>query len=215
MIPVQWERLPDELRYVPKWCVAAPDKSPYTTSGHRASVTDPSNWSDWYSASLTAAQWGNGAGIGFVLSEDDCFTCIDLDVKDNTPPEQLERFWKIVQAFDSYTERSRSGKGLHVWIKGKVGTGCRRDGVEVYSQQRFMICTGDALPGFQKPVEERQELLDMLVAEIRAAAQTNHIELVEQDETITDEAIWQKAADAANGDSCCCTNQSYRTGGAG
>lgn len=200
MIPVQWERLPDELRYVPKWCVAAPDKSPYTTSGHRASVTDPSNWSDWYSASLTAAQWGNGAGIGFVLSEDDCFTCIDLDVKDNTPPEQLERFWKIVQAFDSYTERSRSGKGLHVWIKGKVGTGCRRDGVEVYSQQRFMICTGDALPGFQKPVEERQELLDMLVAEIRAAAQTNHIELVEQDETITDEAIWQKSADAANGD---------------
>lgn len=200
MIPAQWERLPDELRYVPKWCVAAPDKSPYTTSGQRASVTNPSNWSDWYSASLTAAQWGEGSGIGFVLSEDDCFTCIDLDVKDNTPQEQLDRFWKIVQAFDSYTERSRSGKGLHIWVKGKVGTGCRRDGVEVYSQQRFIICTGDALPGFQKPVEDRQELLDILVAEIRAAAQTNHIELVEQEETVTDEELWQKAADAANGD---------------
>ena len=200
MIPAQWERLPDELRYVPKWCVAAPDKSPYTTSGQRASVTNPSNWSDWYSASLTAAQWGEGSGIGFVLTEDDCFTCIDLDVKDNTPQEQLDRFWKIVQAFDSYTERSRSGKGLHIWVKGKVGTGCRRDGVEVYSQQRFIICTGDALPGFQKPVEDRQELLDILVAEIRAAAQTNHIELVEQGETVTDEELWQKAADAANGD---------------
>lgn len=200
MIPEQWEALPDELRYVPKWCVAAPDKSPYTTSGQRASVTNPSNWSDWYSAALTAAQWGNGAGIGFVLSEDDCFTCIDLDVKDNTPQEQLDRFWKIVQAFDSYTERSRSGKGLHIWVKGKVGTGCRRDGVEVYSQQRFIICTGDALPGYRKPVEDRQELLDLLVAEIRAAAQTNHVELVEQEETISDEELWQKAADASNGE---------------
>jgi hypothetical protein len=200
MIPSQWERLPDELRYVPKWCVAAPDKSPFTTSGHRASVTNPANWSDWYSASLTAAQWGEGAGIGFVLSDDDCFTCIDLDVKDGTSQEQLDRFWKIVQAFDSYTERSRSGKGLHIWVKGKVGTGCRRDGVEVYSQQRFIICTGDALPGYQKPVEDRQELLDLLVAEIRAAAQTNIIELVEQNETISDEELWQKAADASNGD---------------
>ena len=198
MIPTQWEQIPDELKYVPKWCIAAPDKSPYTVGGYNASVTKPSNWSDWYSVALTAAQWGNGAGIGFVLSEDDDFTCIDLDVKDNTPPEQIERFWKIVQAFDSYTERSRSGKGLHVWIKGKVGTGCRRDGVEVYSQQRFIICTGDVV--LAKPVENRQELLDLLVAEIRAAAQTNHIELVEQDETVTDEDIWKKAAEAANGD---------------
>ena len=200
MIPPQWEQIPDELRYVPKWCVASPDKSPYTTSGRRASVTNPADWSDWYSVALTAARWGAGAGIGFVLSEDDDFTCIDLDVKDNTPPEQLDRFWRIVQAFNSYTERSRSGKGLHIWVKGKVGTGCRRDGVEVYSQQRFIICTGDVLPGFAKPVEHRQELLDLLVAEIRAAAQTNRVELVEQDETISDEELWQKAANAANGD---------------
>jgi len=198
MIPTQWERIPEELRYVPKWCIAAPDKSPFTTGGQRASVTAPSTWSDWYSASLTAAQWGGGAGIGFILSEDDPFTCIDLDVKDDTSPEQIERFWKIVQAFDSYTERSRSGKGLHIWVKGKVGTGCRRDGVEVYSGQRFMICTGDAV--LSKPVEHRQELLDLLVAEIRAAAQTNHIELVEQEEKVTDEELWQKAADASNGD---------------
>ena len=200
MIPTQWQQLPDDLKYVPKWCIAAPDKSPYTTTGHRASVTNPSHWTDWYSASTTASQWGNGSGIGFVLSEEDDFTCIDLDVKDDTPPEVLDRFWKIVQAFDSYTERSRSGKGLHIWIRGKVGMGCRRDGVEVYSQQRFIICTGDVLPGFNKPVEHRQELLDVLVSEIRSAAQTNHIELVEQNETETDEAIYQKAVDAANAD---------------
>lgn len=198
MIAEQWDQLPDELRYLSQWCIAAPDKSPYTTSGHRASVTDPSHWTDWYSASTVAATWGEGAGIGFVLSEDDDLACIDLDIKDNTPPEHIERFNRIVEAFDSYTERSRSGRGLHIWVRGKVGMGCRRDGVEIYSQQRFMICTGDVV--LHKPVEHRQELLDILVSEIRAAAQTSTVELVEQAETETDEDIWQKAADAANGD---------------
>jgi primase-polymerase (primpol)-like protein len=119
-----------------------------------------------------------------------------LNVKETTTPGQLERFWKIVQAFDSYTERSRSGKGLHIWIRGKVGMGCRRDGVEVYSQQRFIICTGDAV--LNKPVEHRQELLDILVSEIRAAAQTNHVELVEQDETESDEEVGRKAHEAGD-----------------
>lgn len=195
-----WDHIPDDLKYVAQWCIAAPDKSPYKTSGARASVTNPADWTDWYSACTVAKSWGEGSGIGFILDESDHFTCIDLDVKPDTPQVQLDRYWRIVQAFDSYTERSRSGKGLHIWVRGKVGMGCRRDGVEVYSQQRFIICTGDVLPGFQKPVEHRQELLDLLVAEIRAAAQTTHVELVEQEESISDEALWQKAADAANGD---------------
>lgn len=203
MIPEQWYEVPEELRLVPKWCVSGPDKSPYSTSGHRASVTNPETWTDWYSASLVATQWGTG--VGFILGEDDEYTCIDLDVKDAdnepdpskwTTPEQLERFWSIVQAFDSYTERSRSGKGLHIWVKGSIGKGCRRDGVEVYSQERYIICTGDAV--LAKPVEYRQGLLDILVDEIRSAEQVTHIELVEQDETNTDEEIWNKASNAAN-----------------
>ena len=202
-----WNNIPDELRYVPKWCIAAPDKSPYTPSGQRASVTAPSTWSDWYSASTVAQTWGEGSGIGFILGEDDEFTCIDLDVKDadnepdpskHTSQAQLDRFQRIIRAFDSYTEKSRSGKGVHIWIKGKVGTGCRRDGVEVYSQQRFIICTGDVL--LNKPVENRQEMLDVLVDEIRSAAQSHTIELKELDETLSDEEIWTRASSASNSD---------------
>lgn len=197
-IPVAWERIPEELRLAPKWAVAAPDKSPYTVSGARASVTNPATWSDWYSVALTASKWGHDSGIGFILDEEDVYTCIDLDVKPDTTQEQLDRYWKIVQAFDSYTEKSRSGKGLHIWIKGTVGLGCRREGVEVYSQQRFIICTGDVV--LDKPVEHRQEMLDLLVEEMRAAAQTNVVELVELDETMSDEELWSKARNASNGD---------------
>lgn len=198
MIPETWEQLPDELKYIPQWCIAAPDKSPYTTGGSRASVTNPGNWADWYSVALTAAAWGDNAGIGFVLNEHDNFTCIDLDVKDDTPQDQLDRYWKIVTSFDSYTEFSRSGKGLHIWVKGKVGAGCRRQGVEVYSQQRFIICTGNPVPGFNKPVEHRQEMIDILVNEIRAAANVNTIELVEVESVLTDNQVWSIARGAEN-----------------
>lgn len=203
MIPQQWERIPEELRYRGQWCIAGPDKSPFTVQGHRASVTTPGTWTDWYSAAVTAAQWG--AGVGFVLHEDDEFTCIDLDVKDadnepdpakHTPQAQLDRYWRIVQAFDSYTELSRSGKGLHIWIKGKVGAGCKRDGVEVYSQQRFIICTGNVL--VDKPVENRQQLLETLVADIRRATNDAQIELVEQEASITDDELWSRATGADN-----------------
>lgn len=195
----QWGRLPEGLRNAEQWCVAAPDKSPYSTSGFRASVINPSHWTDWTSACMVAQDWGAGAGIGFVLTEDDEFTCIDLDVKDSTPPEELARYQRIIEAFDSYTEHSASGRGYHIWIKGAVGPGARRDGVEVYSQQRFIICTGNVV--LDRPVERRQEMLDILVAEIRSgqAGASGSIELVEIAPELTDEELWNKAISAENG----------------
>ena len=193
-----WDALPADLKYVQQWCISAPDKSPYSTTGHRASVIDAMHWTDWYSASTIAASWGTGAGIGFVLTQDDEFTCIDLDVKDGTTEEELERYQKIIEAFDSYTERSTSGRGYHIWIRGKIGAGCRREGVEVYSQQRFIICTGNIVR--DKPVERRQEVLDMLVADLRRLQQdTNALPLFEIPEVDTDVVILERALEASNG----------------
>lgn len=200
-----WENIPEELRYLSQWCIAGPDKSPYSVNGTRASVTMPTSWADWHSASIVAQQWG--AGIGFVLHESDHFTCIDLDVKDEdnepnpakrTTPEQMALYHRIIEAFDSYTEYSKSGKGFHIWVRGKVGAGCRRDGVEVYSQQRFIICTGNVV--LDRPVEARQELLEVLVADIRRASQATVIELVDVEATESDEVLWARAAGAENGD---------------
>ena len=192
----QWDNIPEELRYTPKWVIAGPDKAPYSPNGHRASVTQPATWRDFYSASTAALSWG--AGVGFVLSEEDPFTCIDLDVKDTTTQAELERYWRIVQAFDSYTEFSRSGRGIHIWIKGKVGLGARREGVEVYSQARYIICTGMPVPGYGKPIEHRQEMLDLLLADIRNGAAKQETVLVEQETDITDDQLWERATGAGN-----------------
>ncbi len=166
--PERWGCLPAALRDRPQWVLAGADKRPLTADGCAASSTDPSTWTDFDTACRAAS--AKGLHIGYMLHESDPFACIDLDVKDGTPREHIERFQKIVAAFDSYTERSRSGKGLHVWVEGKIGRGVKRDGVEVYSQERFIICTGDTY--IDRPVANRQELLGKLASEMRPSTST-------------------------------------------
>lgn len=224
-----WDALPEEMRWNEQWLLAGPNekgelKVPYTIRHGKpapGSNKDPSQWMDFETCCEYAASLG--WGIGFVLSADDPYTCIDLDVKNNTnepdpakwtTQEQLDRFWRIVQAFDSYTERSRSGLGLHVWVRGSIGLGCKRDGVEVYSQERFMACTGNAI--FDKPIAHRQEMLDILVGEIRRAGTGAAFQLEELDEEFTDEEIFDRAINAGNADKfnalCACTGNDESTG---
>lgn len=207
-----WERLPAEMRVRDQWLIAAPDKSPWTVKdgkAFRGSTTEPSQWLPFDVACHHAREWG--ADIGYVLSASDPFSCIDLDVVDAgtqktkgvevdprlwTTKEQLDRFWAIVQAFNSFTELSRSGKGLHVWVLGNIGSGGKRDGVEVYSQERFMICTGNVV--LAEPIKPGGISLEMLVQEIKR--ERAFAELVEIPEKEPDEVIWKRALSADNGE---------------
>ncbi len=211
----QWGRIPSELRDRKQWLIASKDangdlKVPTTLlpDGRlvHGSNTDPSQWLDFDQAAMVAFE--RGLGIGYCISPDDPFACIDLDVKGphNEPnpakhstQAQLDRFWMITQAFDSYTELSQSGKGLHIWVRARAMDGARYDGVEVYAQTRFMVCTGNIV--FDKAISERQELIDRLVAEIRAHqgnARKVNIELDVNEEVDTDDEIIVRAATADN-----------------
>jgi len=204
----QWARIPAELRQRPQWLLASPDakgalKVPTTVDANgktRPSNTDRSTWLSFEVACKETA--ARGWGIGYCIGDDDPFACIDLDVKDkdNAPdkPEtwstqsQLDRFWRVVQAFDSYTEFSQSGKGLHIWVKGKVGKGRQRDGIEIYSQTRFIACTGRPL--LNKPIADRQHWLTVLHAE-RNRGDQPHVELETVASDDTDYSIASHAID--------------------
>jgi hypothetical protein len=221
-----WSRLPEELRARPQWAVAGASKAPMGVDSdgklRLISVTAPTDWLSFdqacalaYSnrelttthtsaAGVTTTQVG--LTIGYILNEDDPFSCIDLDVKDAlthpnepdkwTSPDDFSRFMSIVSTMDSYAERSKSGKGLHIWVKGKIGKGFRRDGVEVYSQERFIICTGDVY--VPKGVENRELILQNMVARMRPIV--TEIVLEEIPQAHDDWYILQTAIYASNGD---------------
>lgn len=153
--------IPEEMKLRPQWVVAGADKVPHDPKTFtRASVGDPSTWATFDQA----AQVLNGRfrHVGFVFTDNDPFTGIDLDDKPERPAtaEQKARHQQIIAACESYTERSASGRGFHIIVKGKVPASLHRDNVEVYSQGRFFIMTGQVVrPG---PVVDCQPLLDSL-----------------------------------------------------
>lgn len=228
-----WGHLPEEMRWCHQWLLAGPNdlgqmKVPYTLRNGKAvpgSSTDSKQWLDFETACDAALSCGYG--IGFVLSADDPYTCIDLDVKNaiNAPNEPddwtsqggLDYFWKLVQECQSYTERSRSGQGLHIWVRAAIGKGCNYAGIEVYSQDRFMACTGDVV--IATDIVPAQERVDVLVAQIRlgqGASRGGKLALVEVEEELDDEEIIARACSAGNADKfnalCNCTSTSDETG---
>jgi putative DNA primase/helicase len=149
ILPVKAENIPEQLKARPQWVVwkavgDKPDKVPYSArTGRRASSTDLLTWSTFQDA-LEANENGDYAGLGFVFSSADPYTGIDLD---NCVDENGEiALWalEIVRYFDSYTELSATGSGLHIIVRGDVPN--RRKGeVEVYSSKRFFTVTGHAV----------------------------------------------------------------------
>ena len=170
---VSAEAVPDVIRALPfvVWRYEyadgsdeKPKKVPYSArTGFRASVTDETTWSSSEQA-VGAYRAGGYDGVGCVLYEGCGVTAIDLDVAEGQTlsPVQLS----IIANFNSYTEISASGRGMHVFALGSIGRGLRQASVEIYSQVRFIALTGNQ-HGEPRPVVERQAHLDQLVHEMR------------------------------------------------
>ena len=195
-----YNNIPAELRALSRWVLwkfelvdGRKTKVPYSPTGRMASVTDPTTWVD-FNIAVQASK--NFDGIGFVLS-DDGYTIIDLDNKPEKPctPEQLDRHTKIYESFNSYTERSVSGTGVHIIVKGRLPGGVHRDNVEAYSTSRYMICTGDVLRN--EPIRDYQALLDVLYGEMKPAPVS---QLEEVESNLSDEEIVERASSASNAD---------------
>lgn len=188
--------LPEELKAYAQWVCADTNKAPINPkTGGRASVADPNTWGTFGQAVEYAVL--HALYIGFVLTENDPFAIIDQDDKENRPatPEQKERHEKIIGAFGSYTERSMSGRGTHIIVKGVVPHSLHRDNVEVYSKRHYVILTGDVLR--DAPIADCQPLLDQLVGEMKPAPT---VELEEEPEVMSDCDLVDMAMKASNGE---------------
>lgn len=187
-----YSRIPQELRALRQWVCVGNHKMPINPhTGQPADVTDPATWSDFETASARS----NGSGIGFVFQPSDPYTFIDLDAPENET--QRARHTSIYQHFQSYTELSRSGNGVHIIVRGKVPSGARRDKVEVYPHGRYAIMTGHVLNDL--PITDQQPLLNLLYEDMRRG-QAQEIQLQQVEGLLSDEDILRMAENASNGD---------------
>lgn len=121
-------------------------KVPLQPSGVPASSTDPATWCSYEEAARTAAAWGPGFGVGFVLTAADDLGCIDID-----SALQADSTWhplalELCQSMrGAVVEVSQSGRGLHLWfrhasppehVKKRTVDGLR---IECYVAERYIL----------------------------------------------------------------------------
>jgi putative DNA primase/helicase len=175
-----WANIPSELTARSQWVVwrwfrrgDGDDwtKPPYPPDnvGKPAKVNNPKDWSSFAAARARLEKKGaNIHGVGYVLSDDDPFTAIDLDgcldsnfqITDPVLAEYVSWFE------DTYIEVSPSQTGLRIFCIGQPPSqGRQRKGkVEIYASRHYMTVTGQVWPpgAAAKPILSCQAEIDRL-----------------------------------------------------
>ena len=203
------ENIPAELRALPQWVAAGSDKIPINPrTGQRADPANPATGGTFAEAVQAGMQH-----IGFILGNTDPYTIVDLDnpfertvqgvkttIKQNEPDyaealERAARHTKIYESFNTYAELSQSGSGVHLVMRGNIPCGVRRDKVEIYSSERYMIFTGNVLRN--SPISDCQQLLNGMFAQMGKLTDEAG-ELIEEEPIIEDSKLWSIATNASN-----------------
>jgi len=155
--------IPTELTSLDQWvCTREDSKVPMKAyENEAASSVDPASWSS-FSDAVESVKLGNYDHIGFVFN-DTGIVGIDIDIGFDDEGFLSPLAADIIGKCKSYTEKSKSGRGFHIFLKGTLPFKGKnnRKGVEIYKTARFFITTGDAV--LYKSIVENQEAIDYIV----------------------------------------------------
>lgn len=138
------ENIPIDLTSLPRWvCANGTSKRPMKCYERKpASVTKPDTWGDFdevvYALTNNIYEYA-----GFVFA-DDGFVGIDIDHAFDDGGMLKGDVIDAIQACKSYTEISKSGRGIHIICKGDLPFKGKTNGAgwEIYKNSRYFVLTG-------------------------------------------------------------------------
>lgn len=158
-----YEAIPKELKDLNNWvCCWNNSKVPMRAFEKKAaSSTDPTTWAD-FSTAYESVSKGYYDHLGFVFN-DNGYVGIDIDIGYDEDGFLSTTCRDIMQACHSYTEISKSGRGVHIILKGELPFKGKnnRKGVEIYKASRYFIMTGKKL--IYPTIIENQAAIDYVV----------------------------------------------------
>lgn len=155
--------IPHELRSLNQWVgVGIDSKIPMRVDTlYSASSTDPNTWCS-FEETKQALELGEITYPGFVFNDNGI---VGIDIDDGYDQEGFisPLASDIIGICKSYTEKSKSGRGFHILLKGDLPFKGKnnRNGVEIYKTARYFIMTGDTL--LYNAIIENQEAIDYIV----------------------------------------------------
>lgn len=160
---MNFQNIPLELRQLKQWvCSRSDSKVPMVADTYdAASSVNPDTWATFQNA-VDSVERGNYDHIGFVFNDNGI---VGIDLDDGIDDEGFisELASDIIGRCQSYTEISKSGKGIHILLKGTLPFTGKNNlkGVEIYKQARYFIMTGDTL--WYDNIIENQSAIDYVV----------------------------------------------------
>lgn len=155
--------IPEELKKLPQWvCTRHDSKIPMRAgTPYPASSTDAWSWSE-FEVAKDAVEKGFYDYVGFVFN-DNSIVGIDIDDGYTEDGFMSELAADIIGKCESYTEKSKSGRGFHILLKGELPFKGKNNlkGVEIYKTARYFIMTGDTI--LYHNIVESQEAINYIV----------------------------------------------------
>lgn len=183
--------IPDELKQLKQWvCTTKDNKIPMIAdeSYSPASSINPHTW-DSFNNVKQMIDKGVYDYAGFVFN-DNGIVGIDIDTSYDEDGFMNELACDIIGKCCSYTEKSKSGTGFHIFVKGDIPFKGKNNlkGVEIYKQSRFFIMTGDTL--LYENIIENQKAIDYVVDKYFNVSRENAVDKQNSDRIYN--PVWGK-----------------------
>lgn len=164
--------IPQELKALRQWvCAEDGSKCPMKAwEPVAASSSDPMTWATYDEAALSVEQ-GCYDHVGFVFHNNG-LVGIDIDAGYDEDGLLTSVAADILGRCHSYTERSRSGRGFHILLRGFLPFDGKNNqhGLEIYQNKRYFIMTGDTVV-FPPVIVENQTAINEVLERYFPAAQ--------------------------------------------
>ena len=136
-----YENIPAELKKLNQWvCTRGNSKVPMKAwENEAASSTNPQTWTDFDTAHKSVSD-GHYDYCGFVFN-DNGLVGVDIDMGYDEDGLFSSLAADIIGKCRSYTEKSKSGRGFHILLKGDLPFKGKNNlaGVEIYKSSRYFI----------------------------------------------------------------------------
>ena len=159
---MNYSHIPAELKELDQWvCCWDDSKCPMSAYGYEgASCNKPETWASFEQAEA-CIEAGYYDHVGFVFNDNGI---VGIDIDTGFEDGLLTPLCSdIMNHCHSYTEKSKSGRGVHIFIKGDLPFTGRNNmnGVEIYKSKRFFITTGKVL--IYHEIIDNQQAIDYVV----------------------------------------------------
>lgn len=157
------QNIPKEIQSLNQWVgVGNNSKIPMRVDTlYSASSTNPDTWCSFEETKIAIENLAISYP-GFVFNDNGI---IGIDIDDGYDEEGFMSSLAadIIGKCKSYTEKSKSGRGFHILLKGELPFKGKnnRNGVEIYKTARYFIMTGDVI--IYDMIIDNQEAIDYIV----------------------------------------------------